>query len=444
MARPLKPLPPTPQEVAQEQFTNYLEEHPKPEFKPKKNRGEINSLKNDKVKTFSVGLEDIDGAILYYFNNVIRPEVMQNGQKINVPIIYGNQERWKSVQADGYTRDKNGKILSPLIMFKRDTLTKDRSVGNKLDGNRVHLFQIIESKYSKTNIYDPYNVPNIRPSQKEYYGVIVPDYVTVNYTCTIFTDFFEQMNKIVEAINFASDSYWGDPNRFKFRARIDSYQPTVEVNQGDDRIIKTTFSIVLNGYMVPDTIMKDLNSFNKFYSRTKIVFGTEMLGGVTQQPGSVKIQSSAGPVFINPASQPVRQPQTITNVTNVTNNITNVTNIVSGSGGGGGGDTPSSGTDVEFLIANKIKIANEIQTVGSNTRVTFYDSELKPKPSSITEDIKNFFTVYINGVYLNHNSITNIQNFGNSVAIDIDNNLAKFLAPLDSYDQIIAIGKFKT
>jgi undecaprenyl pyrophosphate synthase len=31
------------------------------------------------------------------------------------------------------------------------------------------------------------------------------------------------MNKLIEAIGYASDAYWGDPERFKFMAMIDSF-----------------------------------------------------------------------------------------------------------------------------------------------------------------------------------------------------------------------------
>jgi hypothetical protein len=31
----------------------------------------------------------------------------------------------------------------------------------------------------------------------------------------------DQLNKIIEAIEYASDSYWGDPQRYQFRAMID-------------------------------------------------------------------------------------------------------------------------------------------------------------------------------------------------------------------------------
>ena len=59
-------------------------------------------------------------------------------------------------------------------------------------------------------------------------------------------------------INFTSDSYWGDEEKFKFNAKIDTYSNTVELAQGSQRQIKTEFGIKLQGYLVPDSINKEL------------------------------------------------------------------------------------------------------------------------------------------------------------------------------------------
>jgi hypothetical protein len=45
------------------------------------------SVKDDDVKRLHIGLRDIDETIVYYFKNVIRPNVIQNGSKVNVPIL---------------------------------------------------------------------------------------------------------------------------------------------------------------------------------------------------------------------------------------------------------------------------------------------------------------------------------------------------------------------
>ena len=91
------------------------------------NRSEQMSFKEDNVKPFSIGIKDIDESIMYYFNNVIRPFVIQNGERIAVPVIYGSPERWKSIQKDAYYRDKKSAIMMPIIMFKRTSIEKNRS-----------------------------------------------------------------------------------------------------------------------------------------------------------------------------------------------------------------------------------------------------------------------------------------------------------------------------
>ena len=49
------------------------------------------------------------------------------------------------------------------------------------------------------------------------------------------------MNTLVEIVNFASDDYWGDPARLKFRASVDSFTNNVETPSDDDRVVTTTF-----------------------------------------------------------------------------------------------------------------------------------------------------------------------------------------------------------
>jgi hypothetical protein len=278
MTRPLKPIPSNIVDAEQSQITPYLTELGKPvsDTMFSRDRGTDYSLRGDKVKDISVGLEDIDQAVLYYFENIIKPNVIQNGQRIAVPVIYGSPERWKSVQADGFYRDNSGRLLVPLIMFKRENVEKNRSLGNKLDGNKVHLNQVVGSKYNIRNVYDKFSLLTNRIPSEQYYISVVPDYVTVTYSCIIFTDFVEQNNKLVEAIEFASDSYWGDPKRWKFKSRIDTFTTTTLLEEGTDRAAKSSFNIVLNGYIIPDTVNKDLaSSRSKFYTTSQVIFDIE-------------------------------------------------------------------------------------------------------------------------------------------------------------------------
>jgi hypothetical protein len=248
------------------------------------NRSTKISQKGDKSKTFSVGIKDIDEAVFYYFNNVIKPFVFQNGERRSVPIIYGNPERWKSYQRDGYYRDKGGSVMLPIIVIKRDTITKDRSTYNKLDSNSPNLYGTFQKGFNSKNTYNNFNILNNRVPTKQFNTVVVPDYLDITYSCIVQTYYMEQLNKIIESVEYASDSYWGNPERFKFNARVDSFSTAAEITAGQDRLVKSNFDINLRGYIVPDVMQKDLNAIKKLNSKSKINITTETTGNINEVP----------------------------------------------------------------------------------------------------------------------------------------------------------------
>ena len=245
---------------------------------PEFNRALEVSLKDDDNQLINIGLEDHDDAILYYLENVIRPTVTQNDRQIQVPIIYGSPERWKSIQADGFYRDKNGKTMVPLIMFKRESFEKNRALGNKLDGNVVHNVQYFETQYSQRNVYDNFAVLRNQKPQKEYILGVIPDYITLTYKLSIYTDYVQQMNKIIEALEFASDSYWGDPERYQFRAVISSFPTPVLLENATDRANRSEITLTLQGYIIPNSINVALAGPNpKSYNVTKTIFTEKLI-----------------------------------------------------------------------------------------------------------------------------------------------------------------------
>jgi hypothetical protein len=274
-----KPTPKTQREISVEQHKSTYPPSGNPNYAdpnvPGINRALQTSFRGDNVKPFSIGIKDIDEAVYYYFENVIQPSVIQNGARLPVPIIYGSPEKWKSFQKDGYYRDQKGKIMAPLIMFKRESMEKVRSIGNKLDANNPHNYSVSQKKYDARNSYDNFKVLTNRIPEKQFYATVIPDYVTVNYSCAVFTYYVEQLNKIVESIEYASDAYWGDPQRYKFKTMIDSFGFQTELTQDDERIVRSTFNIRLNGYIVPEILQKDINSLKKFSDKTKVIFSIE-------------------------------------------------------------------------------------------------------------------------------------------------------------------------
>jgi hypothetical protein len=366
------------------------------------NRSEQMSFKGDTVKPFVVGLQDIDEAIMFYFQNVIRPFVYQNGVRIEVPVIYGSPEKWKSVQKDGYYKDKNGAIMAPLIMFKRDTMDKNRSLTNKLDANHPHLYTSWAKAYNPKNAYSNFNVLTNRIPVQQFVVNVVPDYVNLTYTCAIQTYYVEQMNKIIEAINYASDSYWGDPERFKFKASIDSYSTAIEVSDNSNRIIKGNFTIKLFGYIVPDTVQKDVTAIKKYNSKAQVIIGLETVDG---QAEFVSLTRKKSPAII--PSTP--------------------------SGGGGGG-----GISTATLVYLNTNVQN-LGTYVNSTTITFASGWLSA-PVGLPATSVNNFSIFCNGALIELAAIVSFTENGGITTLVI--NPSELGYSFDVNDEVIAIGKF--
>ena len=148
-------------------------------------------------------------------------------------------------------------------------------MGRKLDANNPNLYTSWQKPYNSKNFYSNFNVLNNRVPTKQFIANVVPDYVNLTYTCIAQTYYVEQLNKIIEAINYASDSYWGDPERFKFRARIDNFTTVTELQQSQERLVRGTFDIKMYGYIVPDVVQKDLKAVKKYNEKSKLIFSME-------------------------------------------------------------------------------------------------------------------------------------------------------------------------
>jgi hypothetical protein len=247
----------------------------------KKNLNRAQQLKTEVQNHKGVKLYDVDMAIAEHMIDVVVPTVEAMGEKIKVPVIYGNPERWKAIQKDGYLRDKSGQIQIPLIMFKRNSIARDDSMANTMNRN---VFYPVVTKYSKKHKYDRFSAMTGTQRPVEQYNITMPDYVTISYEVIIWTDFTEHMNKIVEAFQYATDEYWGDKSGFKFRVRIDSFDTTAEVGEGTQRIVRTSFTMAVNAYLLPEKFDNEFTT-KKSISPKKVVWGleTDLTGGATTQ-----------------------------------------------------------------------------------------------------------------------------------------------------------------
>jgi hypothetical protein len=240
------------------------------------NRAEQLRRDTDEQKNFTVTLENIDATVKDHLDR-IQLTVIDEGKRIKVPIIHASPDKWTAIQRDGVFRDYNGMIILPVIVFKRITSETDT---NMQMFNR-YLSYTVMKKYSSKNRYTPFstllgkNVPT-----NDVYDVVMPDHMVFTYHFTIWTEFVVQMNEIIERIKFETEDYWGDPKRFKFRTRIESFSHTIELQVDQDRVVKTEFDLVVNGYLLPDMMTKvgvNQATTKKWMTPKKIVMGMEVV-----------------------------------------------------------------------------------------------------------------------------------------------------------------------
>jgi hypothetical protein len=412
--RVLKNRPKTEAEILNDKIEpNYsnVQKPPIHEYK----RGEDVSMRGEDLKDISVGLEDIDSAIMYYFQEVIMPYVINEGTKQNIPVIFADAERWKTAQKDGIYRDKDGRIMLPIITIRRDNLERNRSISHKLDGNTVNIFQTYEKRYTTKNQYDNFAVLTNRVPVKEFYNVVVPDYYTLTYTCTVYTSFYEDINKIIEDISFRADSYWGEPGKFLFKARIDNFPITNEINEGADRRFLSTFTLSMNGYLTPSNIGKHLaaNAL-KYRSKAQVFF--------TMEASSQDVEQVA-------FRAPVKPKQALTSYIPEGVNVTNISN------------TTTSTDTILYLNTSETKKADAASTT-SNT-ATFLNTAFKQPPaeSGLPATSVSDFKFFVNGVYVDATHITSFVESGANTVLTI--NAGTLGYSFDSQDEIIAVGKFE-
>lgn len=243
------------------------------------NRGNDNKFVNGTNTAAGVGLYTIDSAILKYLQNIIKPVVTQQGKQLQVPVIYGNPERWKSAQQDASIRDKNGMIMLPIMMLRRKSI-KENKINSPVNKYQSYTFQ---TKWNSRNIYDRFTALNkVTPSQM-YTTSIIPDFYDINYEAMIWTEYMEQMNSIVENITFESNEYWGENNNYKFIVKIGQVDNSTEIPADSARLVRSTFNIDVKGYILPKSALTSAGKRSATtavrFSPKKLVFSTELVTG---------------------------------------------------------------------------------------------------------------------------------------------------------------------
>lgn len=230
----------------------------------------------DNFKDFTITLYDIDETILDHLKN-LQLHVVDAGNKIEVPVLFGSPEQWTSAQRDGYIRDNQGKLILPAIILKRTSSVDNPTLKffNRYLNTSVRKLYSPKNKYTQFSILAGKNAP-----VNEVYNVVVPSHVVLTYHFIIWTEYIEQMNVLVEIFRFNTNDYWGKSKGLRFRTRVESFSHIVELPSNEDRIVKTEFDLVVYGYLLSDTLTKlekHLYTTNKMFTPKKIIIGNEVV-----------------------------------------------------------------------------------------------------------------------------------------------------------------------
>lgn len=206
-------------------------------------------------KNYSVTLKDIDGAILKHINNYIKPTVKEAGELLKVPVLYGNEERWNSVRGRGVLRDTKGSIILPVIVIKRTSVNFTDSMPLSFDHDlKGEYIQRQRARvYSAKNRYDRFSVQRGKKPIEQIIVTGMPDFVDLTYSIVLQTSLISQMNTLQELFLEHLETYFGDATSYKFLSGLDgAMSDATTYDIGQDRVIKTEFSMTVKGYVIPE------------------------------------------------------------------------------------------------------------------------------------------------------------------------------------------------
>ena len=235
----------------------------------------------DFTKGFTITLKDIDESVINHIKNIMKPVVKEAGEVIKVPILYGNEERWKAIRKNGVMRDKNNVIILPVMVIRRTDVSMNDAMPLSFDNDvRGEFIQVARSnQWSGTNRYDRFAVQQSKKPVQEYIMTGMPDFVICSYSVIMLTSYMEQMNDLNTIWVEHLETYFGDSTNYKFLSSLDgSISDATEMPADGERIIKNELSLSIKAYMIPeftDNIFGKTAEMTKVMSPAKVTFGFE-------------------------------------------------------------------------------------------------------------------------------------------------------------------------
>lgn len=281
------------------------------------------------------GIEDIDRSVFTLFDKVIKFNFKSRAGNVDhVPVIFAGGERFGMLKSRKPLRDSNGVLILPLIAIVRDSIDQSETAGgmrgigqdtgdfvirtrlDKMDRrhqnlrNKLGLQNQVDvaapsHETTRTTTVNGTTVgtlgtrsatgarkwdlsrgevlsPDLSDNIVEVITIPFPEFFSVKYTITFWTQYLEQMNSLLEQLMAA---YHAQGNQFKletpkgywFVGFVDD-EVTSDSNFSDytdeERVVKYTITMRTSGYLVAPRREGQRSPFRRYLSAPSIEFVT--------------------------------------------------------------------------------------------------------------------------------------------------------------------------
>ena len=291
----------------------------------------------------SCTIEDIDRAVFELFDKHLPIRYTYRKETKRVPVVFASGERFALIARKKPLRDKNNALILPVLSLMRSEMISDNEMGLSSNQSTPHIikkslskkdprYQRIINKLGLKNSDDrpavdaflstgsvafqgakPGRVASRRSSSRTPLGVrrgdlLSPDlgnnifevleippvqFIVASYEVTIWAQYIQQMNDIVMAIMTNMQSYSGRSFKletrkgYTFVAYLDSsFSPGNNFDDfsDDERIIRTSFTLKVPGYLLGETYTGAPNRLRSTTSAPQLTFEMDFTRGEIEIP----------------------------------------------------------------------------------------------------------------------------------------------------------------
>ena len=214
---------------------------------------------------------------------------------------------------------------------------------------------------------------------------------------------------------------------------IDNYSTATELSQGQDRAVKTTFSINLLGHIIPDTINTQQIGKRKFFSKSAINFGFETISSDAVPVAGKYLDTTD----TTDTSAPPAQGSEVYRGRAGTSERQAARRFFDNSFRTATSATINTGMTTE-QITFVSTVNNAIASSSTDTTATFTGVSFLTPPTGFTVDQESF-TVYVNGLIIPTDQRT-VAESGSDIVVTFDTDALDYT--IESDDQVVLTGKF--